>query len=355
MTKGRRWLIGASAVAAALLAVVIEVARFGGMFEAVDTALPGRCAAIALAGSSEDIQVDRDRGLAYLSFLDQVGPADARRGTVMLLDLNLADPTPRAALAYDPPDFRPHGLSLLKRQDQPDRLFAISHLPDGSHTVEMLEDRGGQFVPDGTIRDAALLHPSAIAATGPRQFYFANDTAALDRRLREFLLRRGSGTLYYYDGTAARRVAGNLAFPAGIALSPDISHLYVGEALRKAMRVYRRDPITGELALEETIALGAAPDNLNVDDDGVVWIAAHPKLLAFADHVRDASKPAPTRVLRFDPRPGKPKPDETDTRLTQVYENAGAEVSAGSVAAHWRGEILIGAVLDPKVLVCQLP
>jgi hypothetical protein len=66
-----------------------------------------------------------------------------------------------------------------------------------------------------------------------------------------------------------------------------------------------------------------------------------------------AAKRAPTQVLRFDPRRGKPAKGETDTRLTQVYENPGAEISAGSVAARWRDEFLIGAVLDPKVLVCK--
>jgi hypothetical protein len=52
----------------------------------------------------------------------------------MLLDLNLAEPAPRAAMACDPPGFRPHGLSLFMRGSEPARLFAISHRPDGSGT-----------------------------------------------------------------------------------------------------------------------------------------------------------------------------------------------------------------------------
>ncbi len=349
---GRTWLIGTCVVAAALLAAAIEVARFGGLFTPVGAAFRGRCAAVALAGSSEDIQIDRERGLAYLSLRPRVNPDESQNGTVMLLDLN-GEPAPRAAVSFDPADFHPHGLSLFKLPERPARLFAISHLPDGTHSVEILEDRGGLFVPEATIRDAAFSHPNAVAATGPRQFYVANDTATPGRHLREFLLRRGSGTIFFYDGTEARLVAERLAFPAGLALSPDTSRLYVGEALGKSLRVYRREPVSGALELEETVPLGTAPDNLNVDADGVVWIAAHPKLLAFAGHLRDATKRAPTQVLRFDPRPGRPKDGETDPRLTQVYENPGAEISAGSVAARWRDEFLIGAVQDSKVLVCK--
>src|SRR5204863_66783 len=99
--------------------------------------------------------------------------------------------------------------------------------------------------------------------------------------------------------------------------------------------------------------LATAPDNINVDQDGVVWIAAHPKLFALVRHSRDPVLRAPTQVLRFDPRGPKPAAGAIDSRLTQVYGNDGGEISAGSVAARWRDEFLIGAMLDPKVLICK--
>jgi hypothetical protein len=37
----------------------------------------------------------------------------------------------------------------------------------------------------------------------------------------------------------------------------------------------------------------------------------------------------------------------------QVYLDDGAQISAGTVAARWRGEFLIGALLDKKVLICK--
>jgi arylesterase/paraoxonase len=352
-------LIGLGILGLALLLLAIDVARFAGEFHEFEARFPGRCSTIALGGSAEDVQVDRERGVAYLSILDRAaGPPSADvTGSVMLLDLNLAEPAPRAALAFDPPNFHPHGLSLLRRAGEPLRLFAISHWPDGSHSVEVTEQSGGAFFPKQTIRDPALVNPNALVAVGPREFYLVNSTDAApgSSRLREFLLRQGRGSLVYFDGHKAHVLEQGLGFPAGIAASPDGTRLYVGEGLHKQLRIYSRDPSTGTLKLEEIVDLGTAPDNLNVDDDGVVWIAAHPKLFAFVRHAGEPARRAPTQVLRFDPRQPKPAAGENDSRLIQVYGNDGAEISAGSVGARWRSELIIGAVLDPKVLICRPP
>ena len=351
-------LIGLGAIALAAAALGLDLASFGGTFRTLNPGFAGSCASVALGGSSEDIQIDRERGIAYLSFLDRATLAGGEPGdgTVMLLDLNVAEPTARAAMNHDPESFRPHGLSLFKRGTTPARLFAISHRPDGSHSVEIaVQDSGGEFFPQETIRDPAFVRPNAIAAVGPRQFYLANDsgTAGGFARTVEVLFRRGLATLIYYDGSEARIAATGLAFPAGLALSPDNTRLYVGEALAKSLRIYRRDLATGALTLDEKVALDSAPVNLNVDADGVVWIAAHPNLLALFSHLRDPTRLAPTQVLRFDPRGARSAPGEADARLTQVYSNSGEQLSAGSVAANWRDEFLIGALFDRKVLICK--
>lgn len=327
-----------------------ELLRFGGAFRAVEPRFDGECRDIALAGSSEDIQVDRDRGIAYLSLLDRDTRTSAAsgNGTVMLLDLNIAEPAPRAAMSYDPQGFRPHGLSLLKQPGQPARLFAISHPAHGVHAVEISEqDTGGSFVPRETVRDPAFVNPNAVAAVGPKQFYLVNDRPAQGkwRERLDMLTRAGKATLVFHDGEKARVLVDDLAWPAGLALSPDGAHLYVGEALAKSLRVYRRQS-DGTLTLERTVALDASPDNLSVDADGLVWIATHPRLLRFLAHMRDPAERAPTQVLRFDPR-------RPDAGAVQVFADDGARISAGTVAAPWRDEFLVGALLDKKVLICK--
>ncbi len=341
--------IGLGIVVLVLVLFALDFARIGGTFRHLETGFAGKCSPVAAGGSSEDIKIDRVRGLAYLSFLDRdaVARGEPVTGTVSLLDLNLANPAPRAAMAWDPRGFRPHGLSLLQRAGEPDRLFAISHRPDGTHAVEIAErDASGAFAPRDTVLDAAFVHPNALVAVGPRQFYLVNDSATTDARDQssEVLLRKGAGSLVWFDGTRSQVVERGLKFPAGMALSPDGTRLYVGELMAGQMRIYRRDATSGALQLERALALDSAPDNLDVDADGVVWIAAHPKLLAFFAHVKDAGKRSPTQVLRFDPR---------NQQLTQVYGDDGAQLSAGTTAAHWHNEFLVGALLDPKVLICS--
>lgn len=349
--KPSRALILALVVAVPALVLGLVVLRAGGVFRNVASPFTGNCHTIDLAGSSEDIRIDRQRGIAYLSLLDRddIARGGAGNGTVMLLDLNLAEPAPRAAMNFDPPNFRPHGLSLLQAEGQPPRLFAISHPADGSHVVEIAErDSNGGFVPRETIRDAAFVHPNALVATGPRQFYLVNDAPSRDegRGLGNLLSGSGEGTVLYYDGEQSRVLVEGLAYPAGLALSPDGSHLYVGEALANSIRIYRRDLASGALTLVRAVAVGSAPDNLDVDADGVVWIAAHPKLFRFLAHLGDAAKPSPTQVLRFDPR-------QPGSRPETVYADDGTKISAGSVAAPWRGQFLVGALLDKKVLICK--
>lgn len=333
----------------AVFALMFETLRFGGVFTRVESRFAGACRVVELGGSAEDIQIDRERGVAYLSLLDRdsVNRGEQVLGTVMLVDLNLPEPAPRAAMAFDPADFRPHGLSLLRQPGQPLRLFAISHSTAERQVVEIAEqDANGGFVPKATISDATFTHPNALVAVGPAQFYLVNDHPSQTQWQRTWstLLRSGNASLVYFDGTSAKVLVDDLAYPAGLAMSRDGTELYVGEALAKAMRVYRvLSP--GKLELGRTVELGTAPDNLSVDADGVVWIAAHPKLLRFLGHARNSSKRAPTQVLRYDPR----RADAAE----EVYVDDGATLSAGTVAAHWRDEFLVGALLDKKVLICK--
>jgi arylesterase/paraoxonase len=128
-------------------------------------------------------------------------------------------------------------------------------------------------------------------------------------------------------------------------LTPEGDRLYVAEATGRALRIYRRDQASGALQLERRVSLGTAPDNVNVDAEGVLWIAAHPRLFRFLAHVRDPARHAPTQVLRLDPRQAEATPE-------MVLGDDGARISAGTVAAAWRDQFLVGTLFDPKVMLC---
>ncbi len=338
----------------ALGVVVFDFLRHGGQFKTLTPGFGGSCTTIPLDASAEDIQIDRARGVAYLSYLDRRGKIEGRPvlGTVLMLDLNLPDSRPRPALATDPASFHPHGMSLYRVGDGSERLFVISHPPGQDHAIEMFEQTAtGAFASLGRVTDPLLVSPNAMLATGPSQFYVANDRGAANgfERGLELLFRRGMSTVAYFDGQKMRVVASGLKSAAGIAMSADGAHVYVAETIGNRLAVFRRDAVSGGLKLLERIDLGSAPDNINVAADGSIWVAAHAKTLALALSFGDAKRLAPTQIFRINPDP------KAAARVTQVYLNLGEQISGGSVGAVHDGQLLIGSITDRKLLRCRLP
>ena len=336
----------------ALAALAFDFLRHGGQFVDLPPQSTNDCRTVELAGSAEDIQIDHARGIAYLSSLDRRAQIAGENvsGTVLRLDLGQELLQARAALSFDPAGFRPHGMSLYLPTDADARLFVISHPAQANHHVELFEQTiNGDFAPIATIEDPLFVRPNAIAAIGPRQFYVANDSGARNwfERVQEVLFRRGLSSIVYYTGDSARVVDDRLRSVAGIALSADLMRLYASETNGKALRVYKRDLATGAIELLESVALNGSPDNLSVAADGSVWLAVHPRSLALVRHFFNASTPAPTMVLRYDPSASD------GARLTAIYVNHGTEISAGSVAAPYDNKFVIGSITAPKLLICK--
>lgn len=331
-----------------LAAFTLEFLAFGGQFRALEPRTPGECSSLALTASAEDIQIDRNRSVAYLSSLDRRGLVEGRdvRGTVLQIDLTVEPLRALPALASAPPDFRPHGMSLYRMGDGKQRLFVISHPPDGTHSVEIFEQQAdGRFAHIGTVRDPLLLSPNAIVAVGPQQFYVANDKGATHffDRMREFVFRSGLSTVVYFDGSAMQVAADGLKSAVGMGLSSDGLRLYVAETLGRRVSVFTRNPGSGELRLNGRIALDGAPDNVNIDGEGTVWIAMHARLLDLIRHFGDPQRPAPTSILRY-----------AGGRTEAVYVDPGSGIAAGSVGAAFDGRLYIGSITDPRLRICRL-
>ena len=339
------------AVAAFLLVIVVfslEFMSFGGAFRELTPRTPGVCSTLRLTASAEDIQIDRNRSIAYLSSLDRraLVKGEDVEGTILQLDLT-ADPL-RAmpALVAAPQAFRPHGMSLYRMGDGKQRLFVISHPENAPHAVEIFEQQtDGRFLHLGTVRDPLLLSPNAIVAVGPTQFYVANDKGATNvfERMREFVFRSGLSTVVYYDGATMRVAAESLKSAVGMGLSPDGLKIHVAETLGKRLSSFARDPVSGELRFVDYVALEGSPDNINVDGDGTLWIAVHAKLLDLVRHFGDAGHVSPTTILRH------------SAGVTQtVLVDDGKGISAGSVGAAFDGRLYVGSITEPKIRVCRL-
>jgi arylesterase / paraoxonase len=320
--------------------------QHAGYFSRLKAASAVRCSPLDLSAPVQDIRVDLARGIAYLAVRKE-------RGTVLLMDLNVEEPRPRAALASQPQAFMPRGLSLYAPANGTRRLFVVNEGAPGEFSVEIFEEtQTGAFAPVETLRDPLLVQPDSIAAIGPRQFYVANESGASPGmgQLFERLFRRGLSTIVFFDGEKMRVAADGLKSATGLAISNHGLSVFVSEGLGKRLIVYDRDSATNALEPRNIIELAGAPDNVSIDADGTLWLAAHPKLLALRAHLRDPKERAPTLVYRL-----RRSVIEKEDRLSIPYLNLGDELSAGSAAAAHGDHLLIGSAAGAKLLLCRLP
>ena len=304
----------------------------------------GTCTEFSMDGSGEDIQIDRDRGLAYISLFDRQGLANdmpVPPGDILALDLTK---TPLAATSalLDGPELRPHGISLFIDQTGQRHLFVINHPEDRSTGAEKIEryreETPGAFRHVETFTSPLITRANDLVAVGDRQFYVAQD---VDRSSDEKLT-----SLVYFDGEDYAVVADDIQSGGGINASADYTTLYISETNGKTIRVASRDVSDGSITTLQNISLGTSPDNIDVAEDGSLWVGAHSKILALVLHFITGSK-SPTQILRIDL-------SESEPQITEIYLNDGEEISAGSCGATYGSTLLIGSITAKKLLVCEM-
>jgi arylesterase/paraoxonase len=304
----------------------------------------GQCEVLELNESSEDIQIDRERGFAYLSMIDRraLAKGTAVQGRIGRLNLNDTSGRIEPALIDPPGHFRPHGLSLFIDEDGQRSMMVINHPLDrttGQDLVELFsEAEPGRFRHVETFSQPLLENANDLVAVGPRRFYVAQDNGAS---------RDGSLTqLIYVDNGTATAVAADIASGGGINVSADLSTLYVAETGGQVIRVLSRNSADGSVTTDQRIAIGTSPDNIDIAEDGSLWIGAHSSLLALVLHfIMGADAPSQILQIHLD--------NDGEATIDEIYLNRGNEISASSVGATYGNKLLIGSITAPRILICQ--
>jgi arylesterase/paraoxonase len=323
------------------------------------------CRAVTGAIGAEDIQIDHPMGVAYVAAFDRrrffAGDKSVRgsisvfsliRGATSVIDLT--DPGPSGA----PQDFAPHGLSLYIEGGKK-TLAVINHA--GAERVELF-DIIEQPTPDGSFHAPKLLHrrtitdPSFrnlndIALVGPDSFYATNDhwyAKGFMQDVENYLLL-DKANVVYFDGEKGRIAASGLTYANGIAVGPQGKLVYVSETLDNVVRTYEREPMSGDLKLQETAwaktKVGFGADNIDIAPDGSLYVAGHPKLFALQADAKDPSSPSPSEVIRMSSGPA-------GWTTKTVFLDAGKRISGLSVAAFHEGSLVLGSIFGREILVC---
>lgn len=331
------------------LGIIILICAAGGLFlysevnRDIDEHFAGTCTDFALPGSGEDMQIDHARQFAYLSVFDRLGVAQKEvvgPGSITRLDLNQSPPVAGNAI-LDGPDLHPHGISLHITEAGERHLYVINHPEDRSSGLESLEHyietSAGEFSHVESFTSPLITRANDMVAVGPREFYVAQD---VDRTSGDTLTE-----LVYFDGTTYRAVADDIQSGGGINVSADGKTLYIAETGGEVVRVASRTT-DGSISASELIELGSAPDNIDVAQDGSLWVGAHSNVTALAMHFIMGST-APTQVLRIGL-------DATEPAIEEIYLNAGGQISAGSGGTTSGNKLLIGSITARKVLMCEM-
>jgi len=342
------------AAVVAVLAIVwrvVDTVRHAGEFKTIKPHFSGPCQKINGAVGAEDITIHPQTGVAFISSSDRraIFRGEPAQGAIYAYDLKAAKPQLKNLTKDFKSHFAPHGISLFLSENNQVSLFVVNHRGAEEHAVEIFDYHDSTLVHRESIRGELMTSPNDVVAIEPRRFYVTNDhgnTSALGRTLEEYLQLARSYVLYY-DGQNFKKAAEDIAYANGINASHDGETIYVAACVGLKINVYARDAASGALQLAKEIPLGTGVDNIELDAEGNLWAAAHPQLLTFTRHAKDASKLSPSEILKISFNANG------DYKIDQIYLNNGEEISGSSVGAVFENRLVIGAVFENHFLVCE--
>jgi arylesterase/paraoxonase len=297
---------------------------------------------------AEDITIDAQSGIAFLSCDDRRAPkrGDTLPGAIFALDLKTPSPTLHAVSGtFGGRNFHPHGISFYRHPDGQMRLFVVNHPRGESATIEVFSWDGHLLTHEHTFSSPLLFSPNDVCGVGLSQFYASNDHGSRSNFgwFWEAFLKQRKSYVVYFDGERFTRAARRISYANGVNASADGNYLYVAGVLRGTLHTYRRDTATGALTQISTLKMKSGLDNIELDEEGFLWIASHPKPFKFLKHALDSTQVSPWEIFRVNvANPAFPS-------YVRVYKYSGKGFSGASVAAVWRQHILVGTVFEDRV------
>ncbi len=116
-----------------------------------------------------------------------------------------------------------------------------------------------------------------------------------------------------------------------------------------------------DVSLVQHIFVDSGADNIEVDDQGVLWVGAQVNSLATLYYlISPKGNSAPSQVFKITLKEREDNLFLLDAQVEQVYYDDGSQISASSVGAYYKGaskqtgHLLIGSVAGHHFLHCLL-
>jgi len=312
----------------------------------------GQCEKVTGPVGPEDITIDVDRKVAFISSSDRrhsAGAGQSADGGLWILDLSMPDSEAVQINVEIDGAFHPHGIDLLQLEGGQRELYVVNHADSLTDEIVVfeLDDVNGLHFKE-RFRFPELISPNDIRAIAPNTFFVTNDygspRGSLMATLESYLMLARSSVVFF-DGKTAQIVAEDLRMANGIALSKDLNTLYVAETTGRQITRFKRDEKLNQWRRTDSLSVDSGVDNLEWDQDGRLLTGAHPKLFDFLGHAKQADNLSSSQVIRIDV-------SQDQMTYESLYLNLGEELSGSSVAAMLDEELLVGAVFEPHFLRC---
>lgn len=353
-------LVGAGIAGVLVGGLFLQTLHSGGTFKTIEPHFAGTCTRVDGVVGAEDITVDSDTGIAYISAMDRrkLAATGEHDGGIYIYLPGTYERPAKLVTDYEGP-FHPHGISLWKAPANSglyDRLFVVNHPPlsddsdapgTQSSQVDIFDIYGLILRHVATVETDEPFSLNDVAAIGPNQFFASIDqgsTTGIGRTMEVYGRLARAGILHGKDGET-RKVLGDLIYANGVQTSADGNVLYVAETTGKRLSSYRINAATGSLDFLSDVEINSGLDNIERDKNGNLWLVSHPKTFDFLAHASDASNRSPSQVFVIQ--------DQGATfTANEIYLNDGNPISGASVAAPAGNHFLVGSVFEPFILDC---
>ncbi|MDC1051082.1 SMP-30/gluconolactonase/LRE family protein, partial [Candidatus Marinimicrobia bacterium] len=318
-----------------------------GEFKSINPHFDGECIPVFGIAGPEDITVWNDStvfissdprrsnisGSSFYTHLNK--KSDSKQGSIFKYNIKTKH-IDNLTLHIDF-EFHPHGISIYEFNDRV-YLNAVSHTSKG-HSVVCFTLVDNQLIFIKEILSPLLVSPNDLVMINENQFYITNDhrTDKIITKLFEDYLQFPGSNILFYDGHKFEVCANKLKYANGINISKDSKKIYVAETIGKRVKIYDRNILNNDITLVETIYVNSGVDNIELDQNGDLWIGSHPKLFDFLRHAKSKENSSPSQVIFI---------SKDSYEMKEMFLSNGNDMSGSTVAAIYNKDLLIGSVFE---------